>query len=139
MTDFEKHGGGDRDFEFRVGPTAGPWDTTGFGDRLWQDVGGILDVALGQAPGVTQEDGGRLYGFQSDDVTVSLYVGEPDPGPPLESVPAMLTARSRSDTVETYQLAERLYDQLVGFGTYLVLVFDDNVMPVAANFDIGEW
>ncbi|MFJ3582761.1 hypothetical protein ACIPPS_11085 [Streptomyces sp. NPDC090127] len=70
---------------------------------------------------------------------MSLYVGEPDPGPPLEFVPATLTARSRSDTVETYQLAERLYDRLVDFGTYLVLVFDDNVMPVAANFDIGEW
>ncbi len=51
----------------------------------------------------------------------------------------MLTARSRSDTVETYQLAERLYDRLVGSGTYLVLVFDDEVMPIAANFDIGEW
>ncbi|RSS45056.1 hypothetical protein [Streptomyces sp. WAC08241] len=139
MTCFAEHGGGDRDFEFRVGPTTGPWDITGFGDRLWQNVGAILGIALGQAPGATQEDGGRLYGFQNDDVTVSLYVGDPDSGPPLGSVPAMLTARSRSDTVETYQLAERLYDRLVGSGTYLVLVFDDEVMPIAANFDIGEW
>ncbi len=50
MTCFAEHGGGDRDFEFRVGPTTGPWDITGFGDRLWQNVGAILGIALGQAP-----------------------------------------------------------------------------------------
>ena len=37
-------------------------------------------------------------------------------------------------------LAERLYAGLTASDVaYLVAVFEDNGMPIAANFDIGDW
>ncbi|MEU6090169.1 hypothetical protein ABZ865_25830 [Streptomyces sp. NPDC047085] len=139
MGKFEVHGGPKSDFDFNVGLAEGDWDCRQFGDRLWSDVAHILETSF---------DGSRIepgkcgsyynYWFENDNMSVSLYVDDGDPGCPLEKVPAMLTARSRSDTVETWQLAERLYDRLTALDDYLVIVFAENGMPIDANFDIGD-
>lgn len=83
--------------------------------------------------------GGYNYGFENDDLSVSLYVADPEPDEGFfGQVPAMLTARSRSDAVETWELAEKLFERLAARGGYLVVVFASNGMPVDANFDIGD-
>ncbi|MFG2950463.1 hypothetical protein [Streptomyces adustus] len=135
---FEAHGGFKRDFDVRVGVSKGVWDCRQFGDRLWADVAQILETSFDGSRIESDSSGGHTYWFENDDLSVSLYVDDGEPGWPLELVPAMLNARSRSESVETWQLAEKLYDSLAAPGTYLVAVFAEDGMPIDANFDIGD-
>lgn len=50
----------------------------------------------------------------------------------------MLTVISRSDSQETWKLANSLYEGLSALGTYLLIVFEEYGMPIAANFEIGD-
>ncbi|MFP1624146.1 hypothetical protein ACLB9X_02780 [Streptomyces sp. 5K101] len=138
MGTFEEHSGADRDFDFRVGLAEGAWDCKAFADRLWGDVARILNASFGGSTGVSDGVGGYKYGFENDDLSVSMFVDDGEPGWPYEKVPAMLTARSRSGSLETWELAERLYEGLAAGGTYLLIVFEEYGMPIAANFDIGD-
>jgi hypothetical protein len=138
MGTFEAHGGAKKDFDFNVGLAEGDWDAKRFGDRLWADVARILEVSFEDSPGEPGDAGSHRYWFENDSISVSLYVDDGEPGWVFEKVPAMLTARSRSESVETWQLAEKLYDRLVAIGSYLVVVFADDGMPIDANFDIGD-
>ncbi|SDJ77538.1 hypothetical protein [Streptomyces indicus] len=138
MESFEQYGGGKRDFEFRVGLAEGAWNSAEFGDRLWADVGDFLGVSFANSHAEPSGPDGYLYGFDDDAWLVSLFVDDGEPGWPLEKVPAMLTVWSRSDSLETWQVAERLYAHLAGLGRYLLIVFEEAGMPIASNFDIGD-
>ncbi|WP_406321639.1 hypothetical protein [Streptomyces sp. NBC_01637] len=138
MGTFEEHGGDRKDFDFRVGLAEGAWDCKSFADRLWGDVARILDVSFSSGGSRPSEGGGYNYWFGNDDLNVSMFVDDGEPGWPLEKVPAMLTATSMSEDVETWELAENLYERLAALGTYLLIVFEDYGLPIAANFDIGD-
>lgn len=139
MGKFEPHGGFTKDFDFNIGLAEGAWDCKEFGDRLWADVARILEVPFEPSTIKPSGSGGYNYWFESDDLSASLYVADPEPDEGFfGQVPAMLTARSRSDTVETWELAEKLFERLAALGGYLVVVFASNGMPVDANFDIGD-
>ncbi|MFG2920730.1 hypothetical protein ACGFYA_04340 [Streptomyces sp. NPDC048305] len=138
MGKFEVHGGTKRDFDFNIGPVENDGDWKRFGDRLWADVARVLEVSFAASPGEPEATGGHRYWFENDRMSVSLYVDEGEPGWVFERAPAMLTARSRTETVETWQLAEKLYDSLVVLGSYFVAAFAEDGMPIDANFDIGD-
>ncbi|MFF9755109.1 hypothetical protein ACF1FC_20400 [Streptomyces sp. NPDC014344] len=125
-------------FEFRVGTLESAGNCKEFGDQLWVDIARIVSIPIEQNAGVPDGIGGYNYEFQNDDVIATMFVDDGEPGWPLEKVPAMLTAWSTSGTDETKELAEKLFDQLVELGNYLVLVFSSDGMPIAANFDIGD-
>jgi hypothetical protein len=136
---YEVHGATERDFDFSVGPVESVGDCKQFGDRLWADVARILEVSFAGFPGEPGDPGSHRYWFEDDAMSVSLYVDEGEPDWVFEKVPAMLTVRSRSEAVETWQLAEKLYAGLAAPGTYFVAVFAEDGMPIDANFDIGDW
>ncbi|MFJ8545575.1 hypothetical protein ACIRFH_26825 [Streptomyces sp. NPDC093586] len=138
MGKYEVHGGTGRDFDFNVGPMEGVGDRERFGDRLWADVARVLEVSFAGFPGEAGDRGSHRYWFEDNAMSVSLYVDEGEPGWVFEKAPAMLTARSRSETAETWQLAEKLYAGLVATGAYFVAVFAEDGMPIDANFDIGD-
>ncbi|MFK4687784.1 hypothetical protein [Streptomyces pristinaespiralis] len=138
MGTFEEHGGERKDFDFRVGLAQGAWNCKSFADLLWGDVAQILDAPFNSEGGKPSEGGGYNYSFKNDDLLVSMYVDDGEPGWPFEKVPAMLTATSLSESVETWELAENLYEGLAALGMYLLIVFEDAGMPIAANFDIGD-
>ncbi|MFJ4696497.1 hypothetical protein [Streptomyces sp. NPDC088766] len=140
MTDFAQYDGYKKDFDFYVGPVQ-PDDfrSEEFGSRLWADVSRILGTPFDGATITPDDHDGYKYWFANDDLSASLYSGPLEPGPgPLDQVPAMLTVISRSEDVASSELAERLYAGLTGSGGYLVVVFADDGMPIAANYDIGD-
>ncbi|WP_077799527.1 hypothetical protein [Streptomyces sp. JHA26] len=138
MGKYEVHGGVKRDFDLHAGPVESEGDCKQFGDRLWADVARVLEVSFAGSPGEPGDRGSHRYRFEDDAMSVSLYVDEGEPGWVFEKVPAMLTARSRSESAETRQLAEKLYAGLVATGTCFVAVFAEDGMPIDANFDIGD-
>lgn len=140
MTDFAQYDGYKKDFDFCVGPAQPDSFRSGeFGDRLWADASRILGTAFDGGTITPDDHGGCNYWFGNDDLSASLYSGPLEPGPgPLGRVPAMLTVISRSEDVASSELAERLYAGLTASDGYLVVVFADNGMPIAANYDIGD-
>ncbi|ELS57681.1 hypothetical protein [Streptomyces viridochromogenes] len=89
-------------------------------------------------PGVPNEYGGYQYWFDNEDLSVDLYVEEPAPDDGFfGQVPAMLMARSRSET-QNWEMAEKLYARLARLGRYRLVAFADSGMPIDANFDIGD-
>jgi hypothetical protein len=110
-----------------------------FAEELWDEVARTLRVPLG-VPGAESPDGDEWrYWFENGEMSVSLYVGRPEPGA-VDRAPAILTAISRSYDVESWQLAERIYTRLVSVGGYLVAAFMDDGTPIDATFDVdGDW
>ncbi|MEV5493629.1 hypothetical protein AB0L47_37660 [Streptomyces bobili] len=134
---FEAHVGFKKDFELYVGPAREVDDWMRFAKELWEEVARTLRVPLG-VPAAESPDGDECrYWFENSEISVSLYVGRPEPGA-VERAPAILTAISRSYDVESWQLAEQLYTRLVSVGGYLVAAFTDDGTPIAANFDISD-
>lgn len=134
---FEAHVGFKKDFELYVGPARETDEWRRFAGELWQDVATTLRVPL-DVPVAESADGDEWrYWFENSEMSVSLYLGRPDPGA-VDKAPAILTAVSRSYDVESWQLAERLYTRLVSAGTYLVAAFLDDGTPIDANFDVDD-
>ncbi|MFG2949829.1 hypothetical protein [Streptomyces adustus] len=137
MGDFEAHVGFKKDFELYVGPARVIDGWMRFAEELWEGVAGILRVPLGVFADVSPDGDEFRYWFENSEMSVSLYVGRPEPGA-VDRAPAILTAISRSYDVESWQLAEQLWTQLVSMGGYLVAAFTDDGTPIAANFDIND-
>lgn len=140
MTDFAQYDGYKRDFDFCVGPARPDgFRSREFGDRLWADVSRLLGTPFDGATIRPKAHGGCNYWFDNEDLSASAYSGPLEGSGVLDQVPAMLTVISRSDHVASSELAERLYAGLTASDdAYLVVVFEDNGMPIAANFDIGD-
>jgi hypothetical protein len=134
---FEAHVGFKKDFELYVGPAQETDDWRRFAEELWEVVAQTLRVPL-DVPVAESDDGDEWrYWFENSELSVSLYLGRPEPGA-VDKAPASLTAISRSYDVESWQLAERLYTRLVSVGGYLVAAFLDDGTPIDATFDVGE-
>ncbi|MFF5495568.1 hypothetical protein [Streptomyces aquilus] len=139
MGNFEAHVGFKKDFELYVGPMRETDDWGRFAGELWADVSLALLVPEGVPAAVSPDGDEWRYWFENSEMSVSLYVGRPDPGA-VDRAPAILTAVSRSYDVESWQLAERLYTRLASTGGYLVAAFTDDGTPIDANFDVdGDW
>lgn len=86
-----------------------------------------------------EADDGYRYWFENEDLSASVYSSPMEGSGVLDQVPASLNVISRSMDVANSELAERLYAGLTASDdAYLVVVFEDNGMPIAANFDIGD-
>ncbi|MBQ1000348.1 hypothetical protein [Streptomyces sp. RK62] len=142
MTDFAQYDGFKRDFDFYVGPARPDgFRTREFGDRLWADVSRLLGVPFDGASITPGVDSGYKYWFENEDLSASVYSGPLEGSGVLDQVPASLNVISRSMDVANSELAERLYAGLTASDdAYLVVVFEDTGMPIAANYDIGnDW
>jgi hypothetical protein len=135
---FEPHGGYKEDFAVHAGPAQTAWDRAAFADEIRGDVNRILGVALAEETGGRPASGAWSYWFENDDLSVRLVVADPEGDGPLDRAPAYVLPVSRSADVETWQLAERLYDGLDALGRYLLIALEDEGMPVASNFDVGD-
>jgi hypothetical protein len=125
------------DTDIRVGSTGDVEGCKQFGDRLWLDITRILAIPHDEDVAVAQF-AGYVYEFRNVQLIVSVYVDDGEPGWPFEKVPAMLSGWSLSEEVETWELAEKLYDGLATLGGYLLIAFDPGGMPITANFDIRD-
>lgn len=123
--------------DIRIGSTGDVEGCKQFGDRLWLDITRILAIPHDEDVAVAQCTG-YVYEFENAELIVSVYVDDGEPGWPFEKVPAMLSGWSLSEEVETWELAEKLYDGLATLGGYLLIAFDPGGMPITANFDIGD-
>ncbi|MEU9579238.1 hypothetical protein [Streptomyces chilikensis] len=142
---FGTHSGFKCDFCLHIGPVESAWenwsgwDGKRFGDQLWSDVGRALEVPAESCPGSRDDrvpDRYHYY-FQDDDVSLSLYVEDPEPGDPYEPVPADLDVISFWE--EAGDVAERIYDRLDATGRYLLIAHEVGGMTVAANVEVpGE-
>ncbi|MFI0242600.1 hypothetical protein [Streptomyces sp. NPDC016845] len=140
MTGFAQYDGYKRDFDFCVGPARPDgFRSRAFGDRLWADVSRLLGIPFDGATITPVANDGYNYWFENEDLSASVYSGPLEGSGVLDQVPAMLTVISRSVDVANSELAERLYAGLTtSDDAYLVVVFEANGMPIAANFDIGD-
>ncbi|MFI8186486.1 hypothetical protein ACIF70_39260 [Actinacidiphila glaucinigra] len=141
MGRFEPYGGYKKDFDLHVGPANAVWDRESFGRTLSRDVDSILGVSLRLLdgdPGFPATAGRNYFWFGNDDLSVRLVVTDPEEGWPLDRVPALVCPISRSMDIATWQIAEKLYDGLDAIGTYLLIAFESEGMPIASNFEIGD-
>jgi hypothetical protein len=136
---FETHVGFKKDFELYVGPAQEVREYKRFSESLWVDVSRILNIPIGLHTIESSEVDGFSCWFENNDMSVSLYVGYPE-SDVIDKAPASLTAISRSDTVASWEIAEKLYTQLVSLGGYLVAAFTDDGIPIDSNFDTdSDW
>ncbi|MDH6224032.1 MULTISPECIES: hypothetical protein [Streptomyces] len=141
---FGTHSGFKCDFYLHIGPVEGAWenwsgwDGKRFGDQLWSDVGRGLRVPTESCPGSQDERVPSWYNyhFLDDDVSLKLYVEEPEPGDAYEVVPVSLDVISLWS--EAGDVAERIYDWLDATGKYLLVAHEVGGMRVAANFEVPE-
>lgn len=136
---FEPFGTGFKaDFDVRVGPARSAWDCPVFARELRADVERVMGITFDTVGDGRDASGGYRFWFENDELSFHLIVDDPEEGWPLDRVPAYAVPVSRSERVATWELAERLYDGLDDLGTYLLIAFERDGMPVAANFDIGD-
>jgi hypothetical protein len=136
---FEEYGTGYKaDFDVRVGPARSAWDCRVFAGELRADVERVLGIAFEVTDDGRDPAGGYRFRFENDDLSVHVFVDDPEEGWPLDKVPAYAVPISRSEQVATWELAEKLYDGLDALGAYLLIAFEKGGTPVAANFDVGD-
>ncbi|MFJ7103957.1 hypothetical protein [Streptomyces albogriseolus] len=123
--------------DIRVGAIGGADGCKQFGDGLWLDVARILAIPPDENVAVAKF-AGYSYEFGNVKLIVSVYIDDGEPGWSFEKVPTMLSGWSLSEEVETWELAEKLYEGLAALGGYLLIVFDPGGMPITANFGIGD-
>ncbi|MFD7697319.1 hypothetical protein [Streptomyces sp. NPDC059805] len=141
MGKFEEHGTGYKaDIDIRVGSAHSAWYCRAFAATLRADVERVLGISFPVADEGRDPTGGYRFWFENDDMSVHMFVDDPEEGWPLDKVPAAALPISRSERVATWELAEELCDGLNALDTYLLIAVDQFGMPVAANFDIGvDW
>ncbi|MEU3045414.1 hypothetical protein ABZ705_02615 [Streptomyces sp. NPDC006984] len=138
MGRFAAYDGYKKDFEVHVGPVGGVRDVVPFAAALRADVERVMGIAFDAHDDVRDPTGGYQFRYASGDLDLRLVVDEPEEEGPTHRVPAHAVPVSRSETVATSELVERLYDGLDAQGTYLLVVLEEQGMPIAANFDIGD-
>ncbi|MFF7858388.1 hypothetical protein [Streptomyces sp. NPDC007904] len=109
-----------------------------FAGELRADVERVLGIAFEVTDDGRDPAGGYRFRFENDDLSVHVFVDDPEEGWPLDKVPAYAVPISRSEQVATWELAEKLYDGLDALGAYLLIAFEKGGTPVAANFDVGD-
>jgi hypothetical protein len=138
MGRFEEYGTGFKaDFDIRVGPARSAWDCRVFAGELRADV----ERVLGNAFEVT-DDGrdprGYRFWFADDDLSVPVFVDDPEEGWPWTRSPPMPCRSPGPSRWRPGNSPRKLYDGLAALGTYLLIALEEGGMPVAANFDIGD-
>ncbi|MFD3409765.1 hypothetical protein [Streptomyces cyaneofuscatus] len=97
-----------------------------------------LSLTSGADRVITGPTGDSACWYENDELLVSVKAGGPEGGPPLDKVPALLMARSRSQEPAAWELSAGLYRDLCSLDTYLVIVESWDGDLVTANFDVGD-
>lgn len=140
---FEPYDGYGKVFYFNIGPAESggepvPWDRAAFAEQLRRDVEAALSLTSDAGRVIKGPTGDSACWYENDEFLVSVQVDDPEGGPPLDKVPALLMARSRSQERATWELAADLYRDLCSLDKYLMIVESKNGDLVTANFDVGD-